>query len=370
MVRVMPPAPGPVGGALRRARHGLLAALAGRPWIGHALRTTAAAVLAWLAARLAPGSWSEYPYYAPLGAVVATSLTVRASTRRAGQAALAIALGAAIARVADLTPLPGLPALAVVVLAGVLVAHWRLLGDMGSWVPTSALFVLVIGGSDPLDYVSAYVGLTLLGASIGVGVNALLPPLPLTPGERALAALAEAAASHLDELAEAVTADDRPLPDPAALWAARARADAAVRETREAARANWTAARYRQWRERQAAAAARIDTAAGIAVDVGRAVHVARAVQSSRGDPVTSGVHVPVAATLDADARQHVADALRAAAALVRELPGEGPAPETTQCFADALDVLRASLATGRTADTPTRAADAVVVALAPLLTG
>lgn len=366
----MPPTPEPRGGALRRARHGLLATLAGRPWIGHALRTTGAAVLAWLAVRVVPGPWSEYPYYAPLGAVVATSLTVRASTRLAAQAALAIALGAAIARVVDLAPVPGLPALALVVLAGVLVSHWRLLGDMGSWVPTSALFVLVIGGADPVGYVSAYVGLTLLGAAIGVGVNAVLPPLPLTPGERALTGLAEAAATHLDELAEAVTDDDQSLPDPAPLWAARSRADAAVRETREAARANWTAARYRQWRERQAAAAARIDTAAGIAVDVGRAVHVARAVQSSRGDQVTSPVRVPVAATLDADSRQHVADALRAAAALVRELPGEGPTRETTQHLADAVDALRASLATDRTADTPTRAADAVVVALAPLLTG
>jgi hypothetical protein len=49
------------------------------------------------------------------------------------------------------------------------------LGEQRSWVPIVALVVLVVGGSRPVDYAAAYVGLTALGALCGVAVNLALP---------------------------------------------------------------------------------------------------------------------------------------------------------------------------------------------------
>ncbi|MBB5475298.1 hypothetical protein HNR08_004034 [Cellulomonas hominis] len=360
------PAPPPSPRALRQR---LGRALARRPWIGRAVRTTGAAVLAWVVVGLVPGPWSDYPYYAPLGAVVATSVTVRGSTRRSAQAVLAIALGAVVARLVDLLPVPPLPALALVVLVGVLLSGWRVLGDMGSWLPTSALFVLVIGDADPVGYVSAYVGLTLVGAAIGVGVNALLPPLPLTPADRALGRLAEATAAHLGGVADAVADDDAPVPDGAALRAARAAAGAAVRDAQDAARANWTASRYRDWRARLATGAGRLDAAAGIALDVARAVRTSRDASAARREHPERVPLLPLAPDADTPAdpaRDATAAALRAGATLVRTLPGGG-ADDAGQRFAEALTALRAAVAAGRPEDGSTRPADAVLVALAPL---
>lgn len=373
------PRPPTRAAAVREVRRRVVRALAGRPWIGQAVRTTGAAVLAWVLVGLVPGPWSDYPYYAPLGAVVATSVTVRGSTRRSAQAVLAIALGAVVARVVGMLPVPPLLALALVVLVGVLLAGWRVLGDMGSWLPTSALFVLVIGDADPVGYVSAYVGLTLVGAAIGVGVNALVPPLPLTPADRALGRLADATAAHLEAVADAVADDESPVPDGAALRAARAAAGTAVGDARDAARANWTAARYREWRARLDTGAGRLDAAAGIALDVARAVATSRsAAARRREDPE----HPPLLAPPEVDrpdrAQEATAAALRAAATLVRTLPradgpAGGPGPEgegggdAADRFTAALTALREAVADERPADGTTRPADAVLVALAPL---
>jgi uncharacterized membrane protein YgaE (UPF0421/DUF939 family) len=358
-----PAAPAPPS-STRRLLRSAAAALAGRPWIARAVRTTGAAVLAWLAVGLVPGPWSQYPYYAPLGAVVATSVTVRGSSLRSAQTVLAIALGAVVARVADASPLGPLPALAAVVLVGVLLSGWRVVGDQGSWVPTSALFVLVIGDADPVGYVSAYVGLTLLGAAVGVGVNALVPPLPLTPAERALDRLQAAVARHLDALAEVVR-DGQPVPPDRGVRAARAHAAAATAEARDAARANWTARHYRSWRERQDRHARSLDRAAAVALDVTRALGTAEALAAGPGRLRAPAVHDPDAA------RDAVADAVRAGSAVVRALREDGADDEAAARLTGALDDAEDALVAERVrAGGTTLPADGVVVALTPLLTG
>ncbi|GIG37533.1 FUSC family protein [Cellulomonas pakistanensis] len=383
------PEPRPPARRLPRFRAAGTAAsrfLAARPWLTRAVRTTGAAVIAWVLVRFIPGPWSEYPYYAPLGAVIATSVTVRGTTRRSVQAVVAIALGAVIARVTDAVDLPGVAGIAVVVLAGVLLSGWRLLGDMGSWVPTAALFVLILGNSDPVGYISAYVGLTLFGALVGVGVNLLIPPLPLTPAERSLDRLRTATAEHLDALAAAVRDDDEPVPADGALRTARAAASAAVADAQEAARGNWTARHYRSWRQRQDKHAASLDAAAVVALDVRRAVATARTVADAGATPPEEReVHVPILARAGdqerADAvREGTARAIEAGAALVRALRPDGPGAGTEDAeaadraaadLAQALDDLQEAVAADRaTADGATRPADGVVVALTPLLTG
>src|SRR5690606_7552185 len=68
-------------------------------------------------------------------------------------------------------------------------------------VATSALFVLILGQGEETEYVGAFAGLVLVGAAIGVGVNAVRPPLPLTPSDAALDRLRDALVDQADELA-------------------------------------------------------------------------------------------------------------------------------------------------------------------------
>ncbi|MFD7026387.1 aromatic acid exporter family protein, partial [Promicromonospora sukumoe] len=93
--------------APRRRRPGsrLLSALRGQ-WARHprwslAAKGAVAAALAWFVALLAPAPFSEYPYYAPLGAVVAMTSSAVRSVRESAQAVGALLLGAVIARGVD-----------------------------------------------------------------------------------------------------------------------------------------------------------------------------------------------------------------------------------------------------------------------------
>lgn len=161
----------------RRIRHLWLT----QPRIALALRAALAAATAWAVAGLLPGLADQYPYYAPFGAVVATTFTLASSVKESVQAVAAIALGGATAWVVDLwigvsSPL----SVALVVAAGVGLAGLPWLGTMGGWVPTAAIFTLIIGHGET-SFSGAYAGLTLLGACIGIVVNAVFPPLPLGP---------------------------------------------------------------------------------------------------------------------------------------------------------------------------------------------
>ncbi|TRW43477.1 FUSC family protein [Georgenia yuyongxinii] len=191
------------------------------PRLAMAARAAIAAPLAWVVALAIPGPTADYPYYAPLGAVVATTFTLAGSVRESLQAVASIALGATTAfAVGAVTNQTNPLGIAVVVALGVLLAGWRVLGDMGSWVPTAALFTLIIGGSDPTGYIGAYTGLTLLGALIGVVVNLTFPPLPLAPAQHALTRVRELLAAQLADLADGL---ERDTPPDAAEWARRRR---------------------------------------------------------------------------------------------------------------------------------------------------
>ncbi|GHE13433.1 FUSC family protein [Klenkia taihuensis] len=232
------------------------------PRWGMALKAAVAASLAWAVAQLVPGSAGDYPYYAPLGAVVATSTTLAGSAREGLQTVAAIAAGAAVALGVDALSYPNVLTIALVVAAGMAVGGWRVLGAAGSWAPTAALFVLVIGNADPLGYVAGYAGLTLLGALIGLLVTAAFPPLPLAPAQAELERLRRTLAGQLDDLVDGLRQD---APPDEAGWRARMRAiDPVLGDMREAVgqaesarRGNRRARRYapavdRQYREARA----------------------------------------------------------------------------------------------------------------------
>lgn len=240
----------------RRWRAGLRT-WARHPRIGLAVRAALAASVAWWLAQLVPGPLSDYPYYAPLGAVVATTApTLAGSLRESVQTIASIGLGAGVALAGAALGGHQLATLTVVVGVGVLLAGWPRLGAASTWVPTSALFVLIIGAGNTTAFVLGYCGLTLMGAAVGMGVTAAFPPLPLAPAQQTLAALREALAGQLDDLVDALGQDRPPTQDE---WRNRARTidpllarmRTAVQQTAEARRGNRRAARYRDTADRQ-----------------------------------------------------------------------------------------------------------------------
>ncbi len=157
------------------------------PRIGLAVRTGIAAGLAWLVAEALPEQAAgRYAYFAPLGAVIVTSTTVLGTARELGRSVLALAIGAALGLAAVSVLTPNVFSVAVVVAVGVLIAGWRRLSSASTWVPTVALFTMILGRNQPVTYVSAYTGLTALGAAVGAGVVVLVPQLMLTPMEDAV----------------------------------------------------------------------------------------------------------------------------------------------------------------------------------------
>ncbi|WP_147264080.1 FUSC family protein [Desertihabitans brevis] len=211
-----------------------------------------AAVVAWLLGQLVPPPLADYPYYAPLGAVISTGFTVVSSVREAVRTVLAVLLGAGVAALVDLWLGPGVLALGVVVAVSTVLAGWRAVAGTGTWVATSAIFVLILGNADPQAYVGAYAGLIALGALVGIGVNLLLPPLPLSVSERELTSLGGVLADQLRRLADGLGAEQLPTAEE---WQDRrlelepvvGRARESVATTQEARRGNWLA---RWWAER------------------------------------------------------------------------------------------------------------------------
>jgi uncharacterized membrane protein YgaE (UPF0421/DUF939 family) len=247
-----------------------------RAWVSHprwslAIKGALAATLAWFVGTLAPEPFSEYPYYAPLGAVLATTSTVVRSVRESLQTVAAVLLGAVIARAVDLVPLPGPLEVGVVVGIALLCVGWRIFGDMGSWAVNSAIFVLILGAGEGFGYIGSYAGLIVVGAAIGIAVNLLLPSLPLTPSEVALARLRDELAEQVEALAAGL--EERGTLDPDA-WEDRRRgliptierARGAVGQMREAARANRKVRRtsYRDWAASQTRRAGALGTAAEV----------------------------------------------------------------------------------------------------------
>ncbi|HET7682907.1 MAG TPA: hypothetical protein VFK34_04485 [Marmoricola sp.] len=218
--------------------------------VGRAIRSAVAAVLAWLVILPWGGIADQYPYYAPMGAVIAVTATVAGAFREVWRTALAIAIGAALALVT--APLHLLIQLFVVVGLGTVVSGWKRLGDTASWVPIAGLFVLVFDRDGSWDYPVAYIGLTTVGALVGLAVTTVWPPLPLKAARTAAQSLRDVLCDQLDILADALSAEDLPDKDD---WQRRSRSiDPALHHARdiaqtleEAREGNWRAARWKEY---------------------------------------------------------------------------------------------------------------------------
>ncbi len=155
-----------------------------------AAKAALAAGLAFLIAPLMPGAAANYPYYAPLGALVAMYHNVAGSVRQGFQALAGLAVGIGLAvilvNIADPSPLT----VALFMGIGVLLGGLPGLGSGSDWIPTAALLVLLVGGSNADDFSFGYLVQMGAGVAVGIAVNFLVfPPLHL-----------KAAAASLDDL--------------------------------------------------------------------------------------------------------------------------------------------------------------------------
>lgn len=220
-----------------------------RQHLNLSLKAALAAALAWLAVKPLWGAADEFPYYAPLGAVIAVTSTVAGSVREALQALAAISVGATLTLTVMLTGLPVVADLAVVVALGTALSGWHRFGSKAAWVPISGLFVLIIGRGDPVDFVVAYLGLTGLGAAVGIALNVAFPPLTLAPMADSVTRLRGLLADQLEDLADGLLRDEAPTSEE---WRDRLRAirptteemQRVVGHATDGRRANWRARRW------------------------------------------------------------------------------------------------------------------------------
>jgi hypothetical protein len=187
----------------RRLGRGARALLA-QPRLLLAVKTALAAGLAWWIAPRVPGVAAEYPYYAPLGAIIAMYPTVRSSVRLGAQSLLGVFLGIVLATVVTMlqTGYPGVLTVAVLAGVGVLVGGVRRLGAGRDWVLTAGLFVLLLGGSSSEEYSIGYIVQVGIGVVVGVLVNLLVvPPLYTGQADDRLRRTRAALADRFDDVA-------------------------------------------------------------------------------------------------------------------------------------------------------------------------
>jgi len=189
---------------LKQAVSGLSAAFAAQR-LQLAAKAALAAGLAFAIAPLMPGAAANYPYYAPLGALVAMYHNVAGSVRQGLQALAGLAMGIGLAFVLVTVTDPSPLAVALIMGIGVLLGGLPGIGSGSDWVPTAALLVLLVGGSHPDDFSFGYLLQMGVGVAVGVGVNFLIfPPLHFNAAAASLNELRLALSSQLTDMGVAL----------------------------------------------------------------------------------------------------------------------------------------------------------------------
>lgn len=189
---------------LKRAVSGLTAAFAAQR-LQLATKAAIAAGLAFLIAPLMPGAAANYPYYAPLGALVAMYHNVVGSVRQGAQAlaGLAVGIGLAFLLVSYTDPSP--LTVAIFMGVGVLLGGLPGIGSGSDWIPTAALLVLLVGNSDPDGFSFGYLVQMGVGVAVGIGVNFLIfPPLHFNAAAASLDELRRALGTQLTDMGKAL----------------------------------------------------------------------------------------------------------------------------------------------------------------------
>ncbi|MDQ0869395.1 uncharacterized membrane protein YgaE (UPF0421/DUF939 family) [Arthrobacter sp. V1I9] len=189
---------------LKQAVEGLSTAFAAQR-LQLAAKAALAAGLAFLIAPVMPGAAANYPYYAPLGALVAMYHNVAGSVRNGVQALVGLTVGIGLAvilvNIADPSPLT----VALFMGIGVLLGGIRGIGSGSDWIPTAALLVLLVGGNNADDFSFGYLVQMGVGVGVGIAVNFLVfPPLHLKAAAASLDSLRLALGQQLTDMGAAL----------------------------------------------------------------------------------------------------------------------------------------------------------------------
>ncbi|HSN35921.1 MAG TPA: aromatic acid exporter family protein [Arthrobacter sp.] len=175
------------------------------PRLQLALKAGLAAGIAFAVAPFMPGSAAEYPYYAPLGALVAMYENVAGSVRQGVQTLAGLAIGVGLAFVLFILGSPTPVTVGIVMGFGVILAGLPKIGAGRDWIPTAALLVLLVGGHNPDQFSFGYLLQMGVGVSVGILVNLLVfPPLHFRAAELSIAELRLALAQQLWDMAKAL----------------------------------------------------------------------------------------------------------------------------------------------------------------------
>ncbi|MFD6289878.1 aromatic acid exporter family protein [Streptomyces sp. NPDC060205] len=167
-----------------------------------ALKAAGAALLAWALA----GWWWNAPMalLAPWTALFLVQSTVYRSLLTALQQVVVVVVGTLLATGALALTHDTMAAMALALPLTVLLGTYARLGTQGLYAPTAALFVLAYGSSSGFDILHRLLE-TLLGAAIGIAVNAsVLPPVHSGRVHRLRARLPRDSARLLHEVADGI----------------------------------------------------------------------------------------------------------------------------------------------------------------------
>ena len=175
------------------------------PRLQLALKAALAAGIAFAIAPYMPGSAAEYPYYAPLGALVAMYENVAGSMRQGLQTLVGLAIGIGLAFMLFSLGSPSPLTVAVVMGLGVILAGLPRIGSGRDWIPTAALLVLLVGGHNPDTFSFGYLLQMGVGVTVGIIVNLLVfPPLHFRAAALSIAELRQALAQQLWDMGKAL----------------------------------------------------------------------------------------------------------------------------------------------------------------------
>lgn len=172
-------------------------------------KSAVATIAAWLIAGwVVPG---QLPVFAAIAALLVVQPSVNQSFAKAIERSVGVIAGVVIASALGLLFGSASWVILVAIVVAMLVA-WTLkvTPGTGNQVAISAMLVLALGSSSP-EYALDRIIETLIGAAIGIVVNALIvPPVLVSPARRDLALLGGELAASLDRLATALESAQSP----------------------------------------------------------------------------------------------------------------------------------------------------------------
>lgn len=167
------------------------------------VKSAASTIAAWLIAGwLVPG---PLPVFAAIAALLVVQPSVNQSLAKALERSVGVIVGVVIALVLSLFLGPQSWVVLLAIVVAMLVA-WLLRANAGTGnqVAISAMLVLALGASSPQYAVDRIIE-TLIGAAIGIVVNALIvPPVLVEPARRDIGLLGRELAASLERLADAL----------------------------------------------------------------------------------------------------------------------------------------------------------------------